>query len=105
MSSDIDSNVDYTSLLHMVFIAASVLILIIQFIFFSVNTDILERQIHSLMGRITNLEAVFEEGQDDTQDDTQEDAQDDTQEDAQDDARDAQEDASVEVPATEYKEE
>jgi len=91
MGSDNDGNIDYTSLLHMVFIAMSVLILIVQFIFFSVNTDILERQIHSLMGRITNLEAVLEDGQDDAEDD----AEDDVQEDA---------DATAETPIDMVKE-
>jgi cell division protein FtsL len=47
---------DYTILIHATFITVAILIIIIQFTYFSVNVDSLEKNIQALVGRIKSLE-------------------------------------------------
>jgi cell division protein FtsL len=54
--------VDYTILIHAIFITVAICIIIIQFTYFSVNVDSLEKQIQALIGRIRSLEEdIYEE--------------------------------------------
>jgi cell division protein FtsL len=47
---------DYTIMIHATFITVAILIIIIQFTYFSVNIDSLEKNIQALVGRIESLE-------------------------------------------------
>lgn len=47
---------DYTFLLHTIFVTVAICIILIQFTYFSVNVDSLEKHIYALVSRIESLE-------------------------------------------------